>query len=269
MTTTPDQFRESWEHWHSAREAALSEPDGWLGLTALHWLDDQPTALDGVPGLWHVDGDTVVHSGTPETGILTPAEGAPGVRVALGERSAEVIRRTGRYAVRIHDPKAPALASFAGIPVYEPEPAWVVSGRFTAFPERRIVVTGAVVDGLEHRHPAVGTVTFEHGGTEHTVTVFGDGSGPTRLLFTDATSGVTTYPAARILHIAAPAADGTVTLDLTRAENLPCAFTDAATCPIAPAENRLPFAVEAGERNPRLPGGAVRQGSTETQEVSA
>ncbi|MBF6202400.1 DUF1684 domain-containing protein, partial [Nocardia cyriacigeorgica] len=70
--------------------------------------------------------------------------------------------------------------------------------------------------------------------------------------FTDATSGVTTYPAARSLAIGAVAADGTVTLDFNRAVNLPCAFTPYATCPVAPAENRLRVAIEAGEQDPAL-----------------
>ncbi|MBF6480774.1 DUF1684 domain-containing protein, partial [Nocardia cyriacigeorgica] len=34
--------------------------------------------------------------------------------------------------------------------------------------------------------------------------------------------------------------------------NLPCAFTDYATCPVAPAQNRLRVAIEAGEQDPRL-----------------
>ena len=114
-----------------------------------------------------------------------------------------------------------------------------------------VVTTGAVVDGLEHHHSAAGLVRFDHDGSEHTLVAFGEVGGPLRVLFTDATSGVTTYPAARALDLGVPDENNTVTLDFTRAANLPCAFTDAATCPIAPAENRLPFAVEAGERNPR------------------
>jgi hypothetical protein len=62
---------------------------------------------------------------------------------------------------------------------------------------------------------------------------------------------VTTYPGARSLAVPGPDADGTVTLDFNRAANLPCSFTDYATFPVAPAENRLPVAVEAGEKNPR------------------
>ena len=44
--------------------------------------------------------------------------------------------------------------------------------------------------------------------------------------------------------------DGTVILDFNRATNLPCAYTEFATCPLPPAENRLPVAVEAGEQMP-------------------
>jgi len=43
---------------------------------------------------------------------------------------------------------------------------------------------------------------------------------------------------------------GPVTLDFNRAVNLPCAFTDLATCPLPPAENHLQIAVEAGEKIP-------------------
>ena len=48
----------------------------------------------------------------------------------------------------------------------------------------------------------------------------------------------------------APDSGGTVTLDFNRATNLPCAYTEFATCPLPPAENRLPVAVEAGEQIP-------------------
>ena len=70
------------------------------------------------------------------------------------------------------------------------------------------------------------------------------------VLFTDATSGVTTYPANRSLEVAAPAADGTVILDFNHAVNLPCAYTEFATCPLPPAGNHLPVAVEAGRSCP-------------------
>jgi len=83
------------------------------------------------------------------------------------------------------------------------------------------------------------------------LTVF-PGAAPDSLttLFTDATSGVTTYPASRRLNLPTPAADGTLTIDFNRATNLPCAYTPFATCALAPPENRLPIAITAGEKSP-------------------
>ena len=39
----------------------------------------------------------------------------------------------------------------------------------------------------------------------------------------------------------------TVVLDFNKAINPPCVFTAYATCPLPPPQNRLPFAVTAGE----------------------
>jgi uncharacterized protein (DUF1684 family) len=178
-------------------------------------------------------------------------EGAPGLLVQAGDRRIEVIRRTGSVALRVHDPKSPHLKAYSGIPAYAPSVRWQVVGNFTPYAEPRTVTTGAVVEGLEHHLRAVGVIDFELAGTTSALVAFGDTSSGLRALFTDATSGVTTYPGARVLSIDAPDADGTVTLDFNRASNLPCAFTDYATCPVAPAENRLAVAVEAGEKNPR------------------
>ncbi|MGA7053999.1 MAG: DUF1684 domain-containing protein, partial [Mycobacterium sp.] len=172
-------------------------------------------------------------------------------RVEAGDRSIEVIRRTGSVALRVHDPKSPHLKTYNGIPAYAPNGRWQVAGRFTPYVEPKIVTTGAVVEGLEHHLKAVGVIDFELAGSAAQLVAFGDTSAGLRVLFTDATSGVTTYPGARVLSIDTPDADGTVTLDFNRSSNLPCAFTDYATCPVAPAENRLGVAVEAGEKNPR------------------
>jgi hypothetical protein len=127
----------------------------------------------------------------------------------------------------------------------------VLHGRFEAFVEPRPTTVGAVVEGLSHVYVAPGLVHFEHDGTTHTLTAFnGKTDGSLSILFTDATSGVTTYPANRSLAVARPAEDGTVVLDFNRALNLPCAFTDYATCPLPPAGNHLPFQVIVGELNP-------------------
>ena len=110
---------------------------------------------------------------------------------------------------------------------------------------------GAAVEGISHVYEAPGEIRFRLHGENLSLTAFnGHAPGTLSVLFTDATSGKTTYAANRSLTVPAPGADGTVSLDFNRAVNLPCAYTDLATCPLPPAENRLPVAIEAGEQIP-------------------
>lgn len=71
--------------------------------------------------------------------------------------------------------------------------------------------------------------------------------------FADLTSGVETYGGGRYLFDTIKGADlGTsgrsIVLDFNYAYNPSCAYNSRWTCPLAPPENRLPFAVLAGEK---------------------
>ena len=106
------------------------------------------------------------------------------------------------------------------------------------------------MDGLQHVYDAPGRIEFELDGQPLSLTAFpGHGPGSLIVLFTDATSGVTTYAANRVLQLEAPGPEGRVVVDFNRAINLPCAYTDLATCPLPPPENRLPVAIEAERRS--------------------
>jgi uncharacterized protein len=255
MTTTADTaaatFETAWNQWHSERERFYRDPLGWVSLTGLYWLTDEFEPVADLPGRWRADADAVYVQGIDGTDRLEPVEGAPGLLVDAGERRIEVIRRTGSVALRVHDPKSPHLQTYNGIPTYPPSEKWRFPGKFTRYEQPKTVTTGAVVEGLEHHLNAVGVIDFELAGAALQLVAFGWPAGGLHVLFTDETSGVTTYPGARSLAVAEPGADATVTLDFNRASNLPCSFTDYATCPVAPAENRLSVAVEAGEKNPR------------------
>jgi hypothetical protein len=65
--------------------------------------------------------------------------------------------------------------------------------------------------------------------------------------FLDATSGHETYGAGRYLDIE-PEEDGTYSLDFNLAYHPSCVYDVRFSCPLTPAENRLPIRVEAGER---------------------
>jgi len=267
MTTTQGieqtVFTRQWEEWHAAHEQALADPHGFLAITGLHWLDTEPTRFDDAPGAWsatpegvvvdlaegeHLTLDGVTITGRHNFGVL-------GERVSLypgaGDAVIEVAKRGGQDIIRPRHPENPLRTAFSHTPAYLPDPNWAVIGRYLPFETPRPTTVGAAVEGLQHVYDAPGQVEFLLGGATHRLTAFnGHQPGSLLVLFTDATSGVTTYAANRSLAVDAPDVEGTVLLDFNRAANLPCAYTDLATCPLPPAENRLPVAIEAGEKIP-------------------
>jgi uncharacterized protein len=258
-------FTADWEAWHCKHEDRLAAPDGFLAITSINWLTETPARFPDAPGEWSADDSGVTVTLSAELGEELTLDGA---RITgrhhfgrIPERGGlfpgdaagvyEVARRGGNDILRPRHPGNPLRADFRGTPAYAPDPRWVIEGRYRPFAEPRDVTVGSVVEGLQHVYAAPGAVEFEVGGQPLALTAFnGYAPGSLHILFTDATSGVTTYPANRSLPVPAPGADGTVTLDFNRATNLPCAYTQFATCPLPPAENRLPVAVEAGERIP-------------------
>lgn len=266
MHTETEPFSAAWEQWHAAHERRLADPHGFLAITHLHWLDSTAARLDGAPGAWSVEDGAVQISLEPGESLqrdgqelntpagttisLGPIEERGGVDLVAGESVIEVAKRGGQYIVRPRNPGSALLRDYHGTPAYEPAPAFAVDGTFVPFEEPRPTTVGAVVEGIQHVYEAPGEIRFELAGRQLALTAFnGSAPGSLSVLFTDLTSGRTTYAANRSVS-AVPAADGSVQLDFNRAVNLPCAYTDLATCPLPPAENRLPVAVEAGEKIP-------------------
>lgn len=263
LTASSASFGAEWTAWHELHETARASEHGFLAVTGLHWLTVEPTRFDDAPGAWStsergpvveldegesltIDGRRV--TGRHEFGVIGERDGRI---AAFDDAVIEVARRGGQDIVRPRHPEHPLRTQYRGTPTFAPDPHWAVAGRFVPFAEPRDVTVGAAVEGLQHVYEAPGVVEFEIDGTHHRLTVFnGQTPGSLFVLFTDATSGVTTYAANRSLAIEAPDAAGRVVIDFNRAVNLPCAYTDFATCPLPPAENRLPIAVEAGEQIP-------------------
>ena len=258
-----DTFAEDWRAWHEQHSTRLADPHGFLAVTSLNWLSETPERFPDAPGLWSTgpdgvrvvldEGEELIVDGAAVHGAH--AFGVIAERASLfpvsGDAVIEVAKRGGHDILRPRHPENPLRTGYTGTPAYEPDPRWAVTGRFVPFDAPRPTTVGAAVEGLAHVYDAPGLVEFELDGQALSLTVFnGHAPGSLTALLTDATSGVTTYAANRSLQIAAPDPDGTVYLDFNRATNLPCAYTDLATCPLPPAGNRLPVAVEAGEKIP-------------------
>jgi uncharacterized protein (DUF1684 family) len=256
-------FAADWDVWHKQHEDRFAAPDGFLAITSINWLTETPTRFPDAPGEWAADdsgvtvdlapGEELTLDGTRITGRhhfgQIPERG--GFLPRDANAVYEVAKRGGNDILRPRHPDAPLRAGFRGTPTYAPDPRWAIRGRYRSFDEPANVTVGSVVEGLQHVYAAPGVVEFEVDGQPFVLTAFnGVTPGSLHILFTDATSGVTTYAANRSLKVQAPDADGMVILDFNRATNLPCAYTEFATCPLPPAGNRLPMAVEAGEQIP-------------------
>ncbi len=254
-----DDFVEEWEAWRLAREARLTSPHGFLAVTGLHWLTDEPQRFDGAPGEWSTtpegvvvdlaDGEELVLDGEARTGrqLLGPVDEG-GVRASYGDTEVEVASRGTAVMVRPRRPDNPLRATHVPTPTYPPSRGWVLPAAFEPYDEPRPLAVDTVIDGWTDIEDAVGDVVFTVDGETHRLVALGD-SDDLWILFADATSGRTTYGAGRQLS-AEVGPDGTVVLDFNRAINLPCAYTSFATCPLPPAGNRLPVPVEAGEMLP-------------------
>ena len=258
-----------WKQW---RDGRLRQPDSWLTLVGLAWLQegDNPVGSDPasrvvLPKSAAPRVGTIRLAGGSATFVADPAAmvAAKGVPVSTlvlrsdaegeatvlthGSVSFYVIRRSDRLAVRVKDSRAEALAQFAGLDYYPVDPRWRVEARFEpATKPVEIDVPNAL--GFTEKIASPGHVVFELGGVRHRLLALDDtGDGRLFLVFGDKTNGRDTYGGGRFLYTDPPA-DGRVTVDFNRAYNPPCVFSPYATCPLPPAGNRLPLAVEAGEK---------------------
>ena len=249
--------------WQKTRAERLQREDGWLSLIGLHWLQDGENVVTltkpGAPPLrlTRNGAQTVLHSdpsmtidGKPLTGdtpLLADADPNGPTIVQMGSVRFNVIKRGDRYGVRVKDAQAETRTHFQGLEYYPIDPKWRVEARFEAYhPPKKIPitdVTGTTADSI-----SPGAIVFEIDGEEHRLDpILEEGSTDYFIIFRDATSKDTTYPAGRYLY-AAPPKDGKMIVDFNKAYNPPCAFTPYATCPLPPLQNRLPIRIEAGEK---------------------
>ena len=256
-------FAQQWQQWHAEHETKIADPHGFLAVTSLNWLTAEPARFDDAPGTWSstdagvtaalaegeqltIDG-IAVH-GSHSFGVIGERES---VFAGFGDAVVEAAKRCGYDIIRPRHPDNPLRVNFAGVPAFDPDPRWVATGHYIPFEAARDVTVGAAVEGLQHVYASPGQIEFALDGETFRLTAFnGKQPGSLLVLFTDATSGVTTYAANRSVQVDAPDGQGQLTIDFNRAVNLPCAYTDLATCPLPPAENRLPVPIEAGEKIP-------------------
>lgn len=262
------------ETWREGRYASLREPMSWLTLVGLEWLREGENRLGSAPeaelrlpagpalaGLLVRNGPHVVAWGEAGSGLTHEGEDVNGLELVsdmdapeeeptlleLGPLRMCVVRRGKRVGLRVWDTEAQARRKFAGIPHYRGDASWRLDARFEPAGSGETFSVPDVLGDVEDE-PLPGSVAFERDGVIYCIKAMDGGGGRLWLVFGDATNGDTTYPGGRFLYTEPAAPDGTVVVDFNRAYNPPCVFSPYATCPLPPAENRLPIRIEAGEQ---------------------
>ena len=281
----PDAHRREIEQWREQRVERLKKPDSWLSLVGLHWIEDgthtigsdksNDIVLNVGPaklGTLVVAGKDVRLKPAPNAGVTfrqasanatatfdevvdphgqvlkADSSGEP-TFVQFGTANFHVIERSGKLALRVKDENAATRTQFAGLDNYEIDPSFRFDAQFVPHEAGKTIPIASITGSLDDmKNP--GVVVFWKEGKEYRLEAVDEGDGQLFLIFADRTSGKTTYGAGRFLY-AAPPSPGSdhVVVDFNKAYNPPCVFTPYATCPLAPPENRLDLAIEAGEKN--------------------
>jgi len=269
---TGPTHEEQINQWRQSRHDRLANENGWLTLVGLEWLSEgenrvgsspaSTVRIPGGPADWgtiYVNGDELrfipaggggvtvdgVESG--EVILVADSQGEPTI-VSSGDLSFTVIFRES-YALRIKNRQAPALLEFTGMDNYDFQPGWKFDARFIPAEEGQTIEIANVLGQLSPT-PVYGYVEFERDGVTHRLLGLGsEDSQSVWFLFADRTSGRETYGAGRYLYSDGLPSDGHLVIDFNKAYNPPCVFSDYATCPLTPQENRLDMAVTAGEKS--------------------
>ncbi len=256
MSEASDRF----SLFHSRREAQVKEPFGSLALVLTQWIDTEQT-IWGIPGIWaprsdggrglqlnSVESDGITVNGEVVDGSIVingPGEDASTIRFSA-TRNGTIIAENGIFGIRVWDTESEGVVNYGGIEAYDYDENWVVTGRWKPNP----IGTTLEVDkkvGAAKAEVIPGEIEFTRDG--HTVSLVTIGTGKAlQIVFADLTNEYETYSVGRFLFVV-PNSDGTVTMDFNLAVLPPCAFSYNFNCPIPPKQNRLPFAVKAGEKN--------------------
>ncbi len=170
--------------------------------------------------------------------------------LSLGSVEIIAMDRGGHVALRIRDSSQVAeLADrLPEIPTFPLDPRWVLAATFEPAARGETFAVPNVTERTYDQSFA-GTISFSVGGETYRIGAIGAAlTQPLLLVIGDATNGTETYGGGRYIYVDVSEGSDDLTLDLNRLYNPPCVFTDFATCPLAPPQNRLPIRVEAGER---------------------
>ena len=274
-TIDVQSYNKEIEQWKQKRLTRLTSEDGWLTLCGIFWLKEGENTLGSdstntvvfpagkapkiAGSIWLQEGSIRLQA-KPDAGIkyrdtavttmvLQSDESTDPTILTLGPLRFYVIKRGDQLAVRVKDKENPARLNFRGLEYFPTDLKWRIEAKFELYNPPKILDILSKVGTVE-KDSCPGALAFEIDGKPYRIdAVIEKGSEDQLFIMVgDETNGKETYANGRQLYTNLPDSNNTTILDFNKAYNWPCVFTDYATCPIPPRQNRLPIRVEAGEK---------------------
>lgn len=259
-----------WQQWREQRESKhRKDPTSFLNAVFLENAEQGDSLSlvvgDGPGDSRWVKGEQILspavayHKGTHielkiqgEKTILISSQNPRYSFVLKNADVAEVVygRRTHKLWGYIYDPKK--IKMFKGFQFFDYNPQAIVSGVLKKTSPQSI--SYKTVQKEEAEVKKVGEVVFNWQNQEYQLSAYAWDEPPqsVTLIFVDKTAPQQTYGGGRELVIDLPENwpdQLAVTLDFNRTINFYCAHSPFWHCPVG-LQNALPFAIEAGEKNP-------------------
>ncbi len=256
--------------WREKKYDELVRENGWLALVGLSWLKEGRNLIGSNPlcevnlperaptflGIIEKKGRVIhfqvaqgvraeVNGKLVGKTILKTSRDAKPSFITWNEIRLMVHEHVGRFAVRVWDNKRRERFSFPPRKWFPIDKHFCFNARYTPYPEPKTSgQPDTFGDTVEDRMD--GYVSFMFKAKKYKLDATETKDHTLFIKFKDLTSNKETYPPSRYCY-SAPLNDGKVILDFNYAYSPPCAFTAHATCIFAPAQNHLPFRMEAGE----------------------
>ena len=142
----------------------------------------------------------------------------------------------------------PDKASFTGLQYFKPDLSYRIVARLEPFADKTQKLVVRMSDGSEEVYDKFAHAVFSLNGEACRLLIVRLGD-TYSILFRDATSGKETYGGGRYLELEpADMVENRAVLDFNKAYNPYCAYNPSYACPLPPAENTLPVAIQSGER---------------------
>jgi len=270
-----DRYVAKINQWHQRRVDSLKQSDSWLSLAGLYEIKEGSHTFGAdssndivfppkaAPRLGTITKKDSIFRFRIDPGVTVTKDGKPVFKIKMKAISGEggqtklhyhslfwyIIKRRDHYFIRLKDAQNSNFDSFDGIERFPVSPKWRVKATFNRFDEPKTISIPDVL-GEVFQDSLYGLLEFTIDSKKYSIAPLGnpDTDDDFFLIIGDKTNGNSTYGGGRFIYCPTPDKNGITYIDFNKAYNPPCVFTEFATCPLPPSQNRLPIKITAGEK---------------------